>query len=59
MKVPKAAAMFVLSLPVLLAATGDAPPPARRAPVEDRYHGVAVVDDYRWLEDARSPEVVA
>ena len=59
MKVPKAAAKFVLSLPVLLAATGDALPPTRRAPVEDRYHGVAVVDDYRWLEDAQSAEVVA
>jgi prolyl oligopeptidase len=50
-----------LGFPLLLAAAADvpAPPPARRQPVEDRYHGVAVVDDYRWLEDARSPEVAA
>ena len=59
MRVPRATS--VLAFPLLLAAAGDiaAPPPTRRAPVEDRYHGVAVVDDYRWLEDARSPEVVA
>ena len=61
MKVPKAVALAFLGLPPLLAAAGDAPrPPATRtAPVEDRYHGVAVVDEYRWLEDAASPEVVA
>jgi prolyl oligopeptidase len=51
----------ILALPVLLAAAGEVPgpPPTRRAPVEDRYHGVTVVDDYRWLEDAKSPEVSA
>jgi prolyl oligopeptidase len=61
MKVPKAVALSVLGLPAVLAAAGDVPrPPAtRRAPVEDRYHGVVVVDDYRWLEDAGSPEVAA
>jgi prolyl oligopeptidase len=59
MRVPRSSSLSVLGLPLLLAAAGDAPPPTRRAPVEDRYHGVAVVDDYRWLEDAKSPEVVA
>ncbi len=51
----------VLAFPLLLAAAAEvpAPPPTRRQPVEDRYHGVVVVDDYRWLEDAKSPEVVA
>ncbi len=49
----------VLALPLLLAAAHEAPPPTRRAPVEDRYHGTVVVDDYRWLEDAQSPEVRA
>ena len=53
--------MSVLSLPLLLAVAGEAaaPPSTRRSPVEDRYHGITVTDDYRWLEDATSPEVVA
>ncbi|HEX3480730.1 MAG TPA: prolyl oligopeptidase family serine peptidase [Kofleriaceae bacterium] len=42
-----------------------APAPARRypatarRPVTDAYGGVKVVDDYRWLEDARDPGVAA
>ncbi|HSD67050.1 MAG TPA: prolyl oligopeptidase family serine peptidase [Vicinamibacteria bacterium] len=59
MRVPRV--MSVLALSLLLAAADDVPgpPPTRRAAVEDRYHGIAVRDDYRWLEDARSPEVEA
>jgi prolyl oligopeptidase len=34
-------------------------PPTPKRPVVDRYHGVEVVDDYRWLEDAADPEVRA
>lgn len=34
-------------------------PPTPVRPVTDNYHGVAVVDPYRWLEDAISPEVVS
>jgi prolyl oligopeptidase len=31
--------------------------PTAREPVTNTYHGVAVVDDYQWLEDAASPAV--
>jgi prolyl oligopeptidase len=32
-------------------------PPTPKVPVTETYHGVTVVDDYRWLEDDASPEV--
>lgn len=35
------------------------PPATPRVPVTDTYHGVPVVDDYRWLEDWSSSEVRA
>ena len=34
-----------------------APPPAPKHPVTDSYHGVAVTDDYRWLENWDDPAV--
>ncbi len=34
-------------------------PSTPRRPVVDTYHGVEVVDDYRWLEDRADPEVRA
>jgi prolyl oligopeptidase len=32
-------------------------PPTQKIPVAETYHGVTVVDDYRWLEDDASPDV--
>ena len=43
-----------------LASTGFAQLPSvptPREPVTNVYHGVAVVDDYQWLEDATNPAV--
>ena len=36
-----------------------APPEVQAIPVTDNYFGTKVVDDYRWLEDAKSPETRA
>ncbi len=51
---------------VILCVTGVAgavaaagPPPTPRRPVTDVYHGVAVTDEYRWLEDGDDPAVRA
>jgi prolyl oligopeptidase len=38
-------------------AAGLAYPPTPKKPVTETYHGVTVIDDYRWLEDDASPEV--
>jgi prolyl oligopeptidase len=35
------------------------PPDAQAVPVSDDYFGTKVVDSYRWLEDAKSPETRA
>ncbi|HWB08141.1 MAG TPA: prolyl oligopeptidase family serine peptidase [Pirellulales bacterium] len=37
----------------------DSAPAAAKEPVVDTYHGVAVSDDYRWLEDWNDPKVQA
>jgi len=33
------------------------PPKAEKVPVTDTYHGVSVVDQYRWLENGDDPKV--
>jgi prolyl oligopeptidase len=35
------------------------PPETSKRPVTDIYHGVSVIDNYRWLENADDPEVKA
>jgi prolyl oligopeptidase len=35
------------------------PAPTPRRTVQDEYHGVVVIDDYRWLENWEDPEVQA
>jgi prolyl oligopeptidase len=37
----------------------SAQPVTPRIPVTDTYHGVKVVDDYRWLENGENPKVKA
>jgi len=46
---------------LFIVATLDAadPPVTPKKPVTDVYHGVTVVDDYRWLEDVSDPAVRA
>ena len=36
--------------------TPAAPPKAAEKPVIDMFHGTKVLDNYRWLEDGKSPE---
>jgi prolyl oligopeptidase len=53
-----------MKLPILASLTiamslAAAPPPTEKKPVTDEYHGVKVVDDFRWLEEAGSPAVKA
>ncbi|MFJ6078684.1 S9 family peptidase [Pseudarthrobacter sp. NPDC092419] len=40
-------------------AAAPTPPVAKRNPVERKHHGDTFVDNYEWLRDKESPEVVA
>ena len=44
-------------LPALVMAATLPSVPAPRQPVTNAYHGVTVVDDYQWLEEAAAPAV--
>ncbi|HVS33966.1 MAG TPA: prolyl oligopeptidase family serine peptidase [Gemmataceae bacterium] len=51
--------LSLLLLSALAAGDVPAPPPTKKEPVKDVYHGVRVTDDYRWLEDGNSKDVKA
>src|SRR5258708_36166655 len=36
--------------------SSPAPPKAEIKPIEETLHGTKIVDNYRWLEDGKSPE---
>lgn len=54
---PLTLALMMSSLAAPLAA--QTPPPTVRGDTVDRYHGTAVADPYRWLEDSESAETRA
>jgi prolyl oligopeptidase len=57
---PKALLSCTALLPILAAHAADSgAPPAPPAAVTDTYHGVSVVDPYRWLENTQDAQVQA
>lgn len=53
----KAAAYTLLLSTFAITELSAAPPATKRHAVTDTYHGTAVVDEYRWLEDWHNNEV--
>jgi len=49
--------LLLFSVWSLLLVAPDSPPVATPRPVADFFHGTRVIDSYRWLEKADSPEV--
>src|SRR6188472_742245 len=58
---PRSIRLALALLPLLAGAAQAAPalPATPKKPVVDTYHGVAVPDDYRWLEADSDPAVKA
>jgi prolyl oligopeptidase len=51
---------IAIAMSALLPSTAPAKyPPTEKKPVTDEYHGVKVVDEYRWLEEPGTPAVKA
>lgn len=59
MKTPRFASLAFAMSTMLTCAFATPYPPTDKQPVTDEYHGVKVVDDYRWLEESGSPAVKA
>jgi prolyl oligopeptidase len=51
--------LFLLTTFTVTMTVLSATPPTEKKPVMDEYHGVKVVDEYRWLEESGSPAVKA
>ena len=51
--------LTLLPLLTIAMSISAAVPPTEKKPVTDEYHGVQVVDEYRWLEDGDSAAVKA
>jgi prolyl oligopeptidase len=56
MRVHPLFAAIALAATLALPVAEAAPPPTPSQPVTDTYHGTAVVDPYRWMEDMASPQ---